>query len=320
MGLSRYLAKLGALVGSDGKIPAAGLAVGAAGVREWTALNLVGGTSTWVKLCTVSGSQNDRLTIQLTGSNGFSAGDDNIAGGSAIYITIGNDASANNLMTNVVNSSSTFPLVTACYAVKGATDFIWDLWIQVQPYSRVLALAYGNLGIITNIYSDTTQSTKPTGGYDKKVGRNVTSLTPGAILQVVSAVNTTELILNSANYNTWYDSGTQATITPSSTSSKVLVLVQQSHFHDATGAQGTGNKLMRNGVDITGENGFTSSYTGISNRIHGYTGKVFLDSPASVAALTYKVRVSCWANTGNAWFQYGNAQSPSSITLLEVAA
>jgi hypothetical protein len=43
MGLSRYLAKLGALVGSDGKVPAAGLAAGAAVANVgYTPLNKAG--------------------------------------------------------------------------------------------------------------------------------------------------------------------------------------------------------------------------------------------------------------------------------------
>jgi hypothetical protein len=143
----------------------------------------------------------------------------------------------------------------------------------------------------------------------------------GAVLQVVSSVNNTQLIVNPAtSFGTWLDSGSQAIITPSSSSSKILVIVQQSHFHDATGAQGTGCRINRNGVDITTELGFTTSYSGNGNRLHGYSTKVFLDSPASVSALTYKTRVVAYTSSGSVIFQYGGTESPSSITLMEIAA
>jgi hypothetical protein len=293
---------------------------GAAGLRTWTPLS-ISTTPLWVKVCKVVGGQNDRLTLQLSGSASFSATPDDISGGASIYMTMGNNAVVNNLNVTVVNSSSLYPLVTDCYIVKGNTDYIWDLWVKVNPYARIVATAFGNLYMLSTIYGDVVQEAKPTGGYDKKVGRAVTSLTPGAILQVVSAVNTTALGINCSTVTpaVFYDVGTQATITPQSINSKILVLIQQSHFHDAIGAQGTGYRLNRNGTDITLENGFTSSYTGNANRIHGYVSKSFLDSPASVSALTYKVRAAHWSSSGSAYFQYGGTESPSTITLIEVA-
>lgn len=146
------------------------------------------------------------------------------------------------------------------------------------------------------------------------------NLLGGKVLQVVSAVNTTSLGINCSvtPAGNFYDVGTQAVITPASATSKILVLVQQSYFHESAAAQGTGYRINRNGTDITTENGFTSSYTN-ANRVHGYASKTFLDSPASVSAVTYKIRAMHWTSSGTAYFQYGSGESPSTITLIEVA-
>jgi hypothetical protein len=256
----------------------------------------------------------------LSGGVGYGASADTASASTRIEVTIGNSANANNLLVRVLNSN-TSQLVGACYAVPGANSYTWDLWVMAYNYSRVQAFAYGDVGIINATYYGVSQATKPTGGYDKPVGRDVNSLTAGAILQVVSAVNTTALGINASVSppGVFYDCYTQATITPAYATSKILILVQQSYFHDATGAQGTGFRIARNGVEITTENGFTSSYTN-ANRVHGYTAKSFLDSPASTSALTYKIRAMHWTSSGSIYYQYGGSESPSTITLIEVAA
>lgn len=143
---------------------------------------------------------------------------------------------------------------------------------------------------------------------------------PGAVLQVVQGVNTTTLTINPAASPTatFYDVGTQASITPLYTTSKILVMVQQSYHHDSSGAQGTGFRINRNGSDVTLNSGYSSSYTN-ANRVHGFSNIVFLDSPASTSPQLYKVRAAHWTTSGNIVYQYGGTDCPSTITLMEIA-
>lgn len=138
------------------------------------------------------------------------------------------------------------------------------------------------------------------------------------IVQVVSVENTQQLALSTGTANIWTNTGTQATITPKFSTSKILILVQQSYFHENTGAQGMGFRIYKNGVGLTTENGFTASYMN-ANRRHGYTPITYVDSPSTSSAITYSIWVQIWATGGTAQLQYGNNESPSRIVLMEIA-
>lgn len=281
------------------KVPSAGLAP-SANILTWLALTNSGSAAPWVKLCTISGSQNDRGSIVLSGSASYSANDDAIAGGATINFTVGNDASVNNLNLQVINSSNQNTLVLAAYVVKGATDFIWDLWIKTQEFARINAFAFGNVYTITATYTDITTTTKPTGGYDKRVGRDVSSLTPGTVLQVIQSVVTYPI---SFSLGSLADAISVA-ITPSSASSKILVQ------WDTTWGRGADDYgafyLYRNGSKVYGATGDASyqdyqrAAGAIMNRGAGQdqymtqaiSGK-YLDSPASTSAQTYTIKAYC---------------------------
>src|SRR5210317_975367 len=122
----------------------------------------------------------------------------------------------------------------------------------------------------------------------------------GGILQVVSTEKTdTGSWTTSA---TRVDTGLQAIITPSSTSSKILMLWQLALGYQGTTAQDFIH-LDRNGTEINlGDAGsgqkransqWGGSFSGNSDEymVHTYTGS-FLDAPNSTSALTYKVQSS----------------------------
>lgn len=157
-----------------------------------------------------------------------------------------------------------------------------------------------------------TLSPQSGGSRAENLGLNIS----GNSVQIVSATNSTTVTLSSGQ-GVFVDTGTQATITPKFATSKILILVQQSYFHDGT-AEGTGFKIQRNSVDITTQQGFTASYNGILNRVHGYTPIMYVDTPGGNAACTYKVVGARWGDEVTQ-FQYGGAQSPSYITLIEIA-
>lgn len=139
----------------------------------------------------------------------------------------------------------------------------------------------------------------------------------GAVLQVVSAQNTTQVTVNTGIIS-WVNTGTSATITPKFSSSRILVMVQQSIFHENTTATGTGFRIYRNGSAITADNGYTASYQG-ADRIHAYTPITYMDSPGSTSALTYTIYGLNWATGGQVQYQYSGSESPSRIILMEIA-
>lgn len=152
----------------------------------------------------------------------------------------------------------------------------------------------------------------------------------GSVIQVVQTVKTDGFSTSSGSSTDI--TGLSATITPSSTSNKILVLV---NFYCASGDYPYPKfRLLRNGANIfLGDSlgGATQAsagmYPGAASDIQIMPVSMsFVDSPSSVAALTYKVTVFTYAsrtvyigrsqNTGDS----NGLSVPSTITLLEVVA
>jgi hypothetical protein len=134
-------------------------------------------------------------------------------------------------------------------------------------------------------------------------------------------VNATYSTSTSTTSITRSDTGITASITPTSATSKILVIV-----HVAGNAKNGGSGggpyvqfwLMRNSTDIIkfeGEAGYTAN-TNINST--GACSTCFLDSPATTSATTYKVQFNNPANAGTVAFN--SSSSVSTITLMEIAA
>ena len=146
----------------------------------------------------------------------------------------------------------------------------------------------------------------------------------GKVLQVIQNVTTTATTIASASYT---DTNLSATITPTSATSKILIIFsQQCKYSRNSADQGLGINLLRSSTDIyaLGGNGLQSNYmmaTGASavERTTVITG-VYLDSPSTTSATTYKTqaRIAYTTNSGSSTFQ--NGSTPSTITLLEIGA
>ena len=113
--------------------------------------------------------------------------------------------------------------------------------------------------------------------------------TPGKVLQVVNAHTGTQVTSNSATYT---DTTLTASITPSSTSSKILVLVQQSF--GKSGADTYGNiRVYRDSTEIGGTIiGRKIADTDDSGKSQSVFSFTILDSPSSTSALTFKTQFS----------------------------
>jgi len=143
----------------------------------------------------------------------------------------------------------------------------------------------------------------------------------GGIIQIVYAETTSEASDTSGNY---VDSGVTATITPSSNSSKILVVASMQWFliRDATETNGS-FRLKRGSTNIsTHEDAIhieadTTSQSRIISE-GGYTIQR-LDSPATTSATTYKVQFKTNVTSNNAKMHVNRNSAPSCITLYEVS-
>ena len=166
-------------------------------------------------------------------------------------------------------------------------------------------------------------------------GAVTTSLAAGTVLQVVTVNDTTQYTYSngSANQSTYQNiTGLVGSITPQSTSNKILVLAQIC-ASQASNSYNAFFRTTRNGTVIgvgnsTGYNG--SSTSALRTSDGGEIGTVaimYLDSPSSTSAVSYQIQicnsggssansyVNRPANASTGWEQTG----ASSIILMEIA-
>ena len=140
------------------------------------------------------------------------------------------------------------------------------------------------------------------------------NMSAGSIIQIVQASTTTETSTTSTSFT---DSGLTASITPSSTSSKIFILYFLHQF--INGAGGSSNiKLLRGSTDLQ-STGYMA-YNGGSN-VMGLGAHHYLDSPSTTSATTYKVQFTSVASSIGVFCNYDDSAGDGSsfITLMEIA-
>jgi hypothetical protein len=160
-------------------------------------------------------------------------------------------------------------------------------------------------------------------------GTIITSGTAGTVLQVVSATSSTEVIVTN---QTFTDTTLTASITPTSASSKILVLVTQpvrvstfadGHCNLAIDLYRGASKIWSGGADSSGGYTFGMGTSSTLNdfQMRGVVNITILDSPATTSATTYKTQVRNGKSGGTAIVNYGSTSYPiSTIVLMEIAA
>ena len=154
----------------------------------------------------------------------------------------------------------------------------------------------------------------------------------GGIIQIVSATKTDAFSSTSASYVDI--TGMTATITPQSTSNKILIQVSVQPSCDAWGGGAVHFRLLRGSTEIgSGTNGTSQNGMSFFNTYSNNAGNTlensvsmfmnFLDSPSTTSATTYKVQ-GLVTNSGYGWYINRNASgnlkgASSTITLTEVS-
>ena len=138
-------------------------------------------------------------------------------------------------------------------------------------------------------------------------------LPSGSVLQVVHGTTSTQVDTTSSSY---VDTGLTATITPSSTSSKILAIYSPSMYVATSGGAVT-IQLVRGSTSISvhGYAIFSSSSQAI-----GLVTSTHLDSPSTTSATTYKIQMKIGgSNSLSANYDDGAGDTLSTITLMEIA-
>ena len=163
---------------------------------------------------------------------------------------------------------------------------------------------YGLYNVSTNPGGRT-----PAGWYQEPVGR---------ILQVVSSVLTTG---TQNTTTTQADTGLSCSITPRSSTSKILVLVT----HNGAGKYGGDTALVMALVRGSTIIHYPATSHGYSNSANPQISSLsfnFLDSPATTSSITYKTQFSTTVSGVPAYVGYsvGFGFSSATMTLIEVSA
>ena len=148
---------------------------------------------------------------------------------------------------------------------------------------------------------------------------------PGHVIQVVNGKPTSAQYLNTTSATFADIPGMVASITPSSTSSKILVTVTY-HVYVAESLGGSwlsGTvKLLRDSTALFDTDLYGSSHllSNAGNRMMYHQSHTYLDSPSATSSLTYKLQGATPQASSNIVFNessYSGAQG--SITLMEIA-
>jgi hypothetical protein len=161
--------------------------------------------------------------------------------------------------------------------------------------------------------------TLPTASGTVLTSGSTANFPAGSVLQVVSATTTTEV--STSTVDTWVSSGLSASITPSSASSRIVIIASQNIGLDGTtGASDAQFNLgiFRNSTLVFGQIGFDDSRANTIVDFVYRAGISYLDSPATTSSVTYTTRGSLrTAGIGILKMQYSS--NFSSIILMEIA-
>jgi len=138
----------------------------------------------------------------------------------------------------------------------------------------------------------------------------------GKVLQVVGATDNTQKDTSSTSYA---DTGLSASITPASTSNKVLIIVHHGGLLKESSNNAGKLQLLRGTSAIhMFENDFArDGGTGL-NAVGG-SGTVHLDSPSSTSSTTYKTQIAC-SVTAASTVRSGQNNAVATMTLMEISA
>jgi|5B_taG_2_1085324.scaffolds.fasta_scaffold60990_2 hypothetical protein len=174
---------------------------------------------------------------------------------------------------------------------------------NIQTSSGSGTITIGQSGETVNIPSGCTIANSGTA----------TGFGGGKVLQVVTATDSTQRDVTSTSYVTGSNT-LSVNITPSSTSSKILVMYNTAVYKNGNNQVGN-TTLYRDSTNLgDSTNGLSYFYIG-SDDVGQQVSASLLDSPSSTSQITYQVYVRTSAGT----FSINYQSCVASITAMEIA-
>jgi len=250
---------------------------------------------------------------------GITASSPLTGGGTSGAITVGIQDALTTQKGAVQLENSTSSTSTTTAAVPASVKSAYDLADGAIPKSLIDAAG----DLIVGTAADTAgRLAIGTANQVLKVNSGGTALEwgtaggGGKVLQVVSTSTTSSTTIATT---TLTDTGITATITPTSATSKILVLISATgYLVRSTTALGAGAQLLRGATMISqwvSPNFLFNQSTGLTVS----QGLSYLDDPATTSATTYKLQAKVETTANSQQFIFSN-DGPSTITLLEIGA
>ena len=238
-------------------------------------------------------------------------------GGTSGAVTIGVSAASTAAAGVVQLSDSTSTTSSVLASTPTATKSAYDLANGAIAKSTVTTA--GDI-----IYRNATVPVRlgiGTAGQVLKVNSGATApewgtVSSGAVVQVKSAIYSTS---TSNATSTFTDTGLSLSITPTSASNKILIMVSQSTATNNTVSVYENAMKLRINRDSTaiyndGNDMWYLQVSGVASSGRFYQTMIFLDSPATTSAITYKTQQRIYGATVTCQ----PFSTPSTITLMEV--
>jgi hypothetical protein len=140
----------------------------------------------------------------------------------------------------------------------------------------------------------------------------------GSVIQTVQGTLTTAFSTTSTSF---VDIGLAASITPISTSNKILAIVNLNGVHSSDTSYNVYFTLVRNSTNLTSVSlsGGWGIRTGQTNGRWGSDSISYLDSPSTTSATTYKIQLASEGGGRTAYVSDVNSfNALSTITLMEI--
>jgi len=236
----------------------------------------------------------------------------------ASYVLVAADAGTRITMSNA--GATTITVNTSLFAA-GDTLFITNIGAGACTITAGTATVSTASSLVLAQYDSGRLYFTSTGVaiWEKYQGASGSSSKIG---QVITATYSTQY---SNATTTYYDTGLTATITPTASSSKILVIITQpiSVVHNSSTNAGAFWNILRDATSLNVTGAEQSVYlTGASGNLQignlGFT-YTYMDSPSSTSALVYKTQTK-GDSAGVTVYTSISGAAKATITLLEVLA
>ena len=178
----------------------------------------------------------------------------------------------------------------------------------------------GSVTISSPAVSGTTTLTLPTTSGTVLTNGTNTNFPAGSVLQVVQGTYSTQISLSSPATSTITATGLTASITPKSSSSKILIMTSnQAWFNNSSATALYGHyNIYRNVSTYIFGGGTADQVVGSVTEFGLRTSMIYLDSPATTSSTSYSVSFVNDMQPTNLVLNRNSASAV--ITLMEIAA